>query len=78
MENVLVGRRAMGRPRKATPTSSVRIAEDALQLANMAVGFTGESLVDYLSRVVRDQAEKDARAGAEAFLKGATAKPAKR
>ncbi len=78
MANVLVESRAMGRPRRATKTSPVRIDADALQLANMAVGFTGESLVDYVSRVIRDQAEKDARAGAEAFLKGTSAKPSKR
>ena len=61
--------RNMGRPKKSVGTVSIRIDEDAQQLARQACSYTGESIVDYISRVVREQAEKDAREGAEKFLK---------
>jgi uncharacterized protein (DUF1778 family) len=61
--------RSMGRPKKGIGTTSMRIDDDAYDLARKASGFTGESLIQYVSRVVREQAEKDVRIGAEEFLR---------
>ena len=67
--------RSMGRPKKRIATTSMRIDDDAYDLARKASGFTGESLIEYVSRVVREQAEKDVRAGAEDFLRSVAPKP---
>ncbi len=69
MSSGLLEHRSMGRPKKTVGTVSIRIDEDAQQLARQACSYTGESFIDYISRVVRDQAEKDAREGAEKFLR---------
>ena len=51
--------RTMGRPKKQTPTVSMRINEDVHDLARQACSFTKESIVDYVSRVVRERAAID-------------------
>jgi hypothetical protein len=68
MDTALLEPRSMGRPKKIVGTTSMRLNDDAHQLARQACGFTGESLVEYVSRVVLEQAERDVRAGAEKFL----------
>lgn len=59
----------MGRPKKQTPTVSIRIDEDALKFARHACNYTNETIVEYISRIVRERAAADAKAGAEKFLK---------
>jgi hypothetical protein len=59
----------MARPKKTFTTNSIRMDVKAHQLAKQACSYTRESLVDYISRVVREQADKDAREGAEKFLR---------
>ncbi len=69
MSMVLREPRNMGRPKKPVDTVSIRIDADAQQLARQACSYSGESIVDYISRIVREQAGKDAREGAERFLR---------
>ncbi len=56
--NTPVAEKSMGKERKNTP---VRIADDAINAARIASGYTGESMADYISRVVKERAEDDAR-----------------
>jgi hypothetical protein len=49
-------------------TTSVRVSDEALKLARIASGYTGESVAEYISRVVADQAKQDSeRLHAEEF-----------
>lgn len=74
MDASLIEPQKMGRPRRTVGTVSMKIEEDAHDMARKASGFTGESIVQYISRVVREQAEKDVRAGAEEFLRQSDAR----
>jgi hypothetical protein len=59
--------------RKTTP---VRLTEEAIRWARIASGYTGESMAEYVSRVVEERGKEDAdRLHAEA--KGSTTKPPK-
>jgi hypothetical protein len=44
-------------PRKTTP---VRLTEDAVKWARIASGYTGESMAEYVSRVVEERGKEDA------------------
>lgn len=49
----------MARP-KAPKSTPVRIADASLALARIASGYTGESVAEYVSRVIAEVASKDA------------------
>jgi hypothetical protein len=46
--------------RKAQKTTPVRLTEEAIKWARIASGYTGESMAEYVSRVVEEQAKADA------------------
>lgn len=52
-----VAERPMDKARKNTP---VRIDEEALRWARIASGYTGESMSEYISRIVAERARQDA------------------
>ena len=71
MSAVDLGVDVMGR--KTTP---VRLTEEAIRWARIASGYTGESMAEYVSRVVEERGKEDAdRLHAE--VKGETAKQPK-
>ncbi len=46
--------------RKALPkTTPVRLTDDAVRVARIASGYTGESMAEYVSRVVVECGERD-------------------
>jgi predicted HicB family RNase H-like nuclease len=45
--------------KKTAKTTSVRLTESAYEAARIASGYTGESLVEYVSRVIDTQANSD-------------------
>lgn len=67
MGQTLVGTQ-MGRPRKGIDRMSVRIDVKAIAMCRKAAAATGEPVVDYMSRVLMDQATKDVEADAERTL----------
>lgn len=69
----------MGRPKRVVATTSIKIEEDAYELVRKASTFLDESVVQYASRILREQARKDLREGAEKFLRDeeATSPPKK-
>jgi uncharacterized protein (DUF1778 family) len=69
METVLVERQKMGRPKRVVATTSIKIEEDAYELVRKAATFLDQSVVEYVSRILREQARKDLREGAEKFLR---------
>ena len=57
-------------------TTSVRLTDEAVELARIASGFTGESITEYVSRIILAQAKADVdRLYAEKF--GAKSEPPK-
>lgn len=58
----------MGRPKKGIDRMPVRVDVLAIAKCRMACLATGEALVDYVSRVLMEQAEKDATIAAERQL----------
>jgi hypothetical protein len=69
MDVVLVERSNMGRPKRVIKTTSIKVEEDACELVRKAATFRGETVVRYASRILREQARKDLREGAEQFLR---------
>jgi uncharacterized protein (DUF1778 family) len=69
MNEALVDRSKMGRPKRSIATTSVKIDEDAYELVRKAAAFLDVSVVDYVSRILRERAMKDLREGAEQFLR---------
>jgi hypothetical protein len=68
-----VAERPMAKERKNTP---VRIDEESVNAARIACGYTGESMSEYISRIVKVQAQEDTkRLHAERF--GGTAETSK-
>ena len=49
----------MGRKKVAAKTSPVRLTDEAHEAARIASGFTGESLTEYVSRLVVEKANQD-------------------
>jgi uncharacterized protein (DUF1778 family) len=49
----------MGRPKKDVEAVSMRIEEDAYELARQAAAIFKESIVVYASRIVRERAQAD-------------------
>jgi hypothetical protein len=51
----------MGRPKKDGPkTRPVRLTEEAMKWAKVASALTGETMQDYVSRIVQERAREDA------------------
>jgi hypothetical protein len=46
--------------RKAPKTMPVRLTEEAVKWARIASGYTGESMAEYVSRLVAEHARRDA------------------
>lgn len=64
------GTSSMARPRKGVKTTPVRLTAEAIRWAKIASGYTGESMADYISRVVEERGQADAdRLHAEAMRK---------
>jgi hypothetical protein len=53
----------------------VRITEEAMRWAKIAAAFTGETLADYCSRVIGEQAQRDARRLSDEALGPTPAEP---
>jgi hypothetical protein len=45
----------MGRPKSAPKSHSIKITNEAHEAARIASGYTGETFVDLISRVVRQE-----------------------
>lgn len=45
--------------RKAPRTAMIRMTDDASQWARIASGYTGESMTEYVSRVISERARQD-------------------
>lgn len=72
------GRRPVGRPRTRNGRRwTVKIAEAAYERARLVTAESGESLIDYVTRVVDDRARADLEALAVAVESQARAKMAK-
>lgn len=54
------GTAAMAKERKAPKTAPVRLTEDAVRWARIASGYTGESMSEYVSRIVAEVGQRDA------------------
>jgi hypothetical protein len=48
------------RQRKLQKTSPVRLTDEAIRWARIASGYTGESMAEYVSRVVVERGREDA------------------
>ena len=44
---------------KAQKTSPVRLTEEAIRWARIASGYTGESMAEYVSRIVTERGRQD-------------------
>jgi hypothetical protein len=61
----------MARPKKGIKTIPVRLTDEAIKWARIASGYTGESMADYVSRIVVERGQEDAeRLHAELTRKG--------
>lgn len=58
-------------PMMARKTTPVRLSDDAIRWARIASGYTGESMAEYVSRLVEEHARHDA----ERLHAEATGKP---
>lgn len=47
----------------AKRTTPVRVSDESLKLARIASSYTGESVVDYISRVIAEAADADIEKG---------------
>jgi len=72
----VVESRCMGRPKKDVDAVSMRLEEDAYELARQAAAIFKESIVVYASRIVRERAAADLLEDARRRI-AATEKPAK-
>jgi len=48
----------MGRPKSAPKSHSIKITDEAHEAARIASGYTGETFVDLISRVVKQECVK--------------------
>jgi hypothetical protein len=46
--------------KKAQKTTPVRLTDEAIEAARIASGYTGESMSEYVSRVLTERANEDA------------------
>ena len=46
--------------RKGQKTTPVRLSDDAIRWARIASGYTGESMAEYVSRIVSERGRHDA------------------
>jgi hypothetical protein len=47
--------------KKGQKTTPVRLTDEAIAAARIASGYTGESMAEYVSRIVAERATEDAR-----------------
>jgi uncharacterized protein (DUF1778 family) len=66
---VTTEQRSMGRPKKDIEAVSMRLEEDAYELARQAAAIFKESIVVYASRIVRERAQADLLADAKRRIK---------
>jgi hypothetical protein len=77
---VSLAEKTMAEP-KGQKTTPVRITDEAIKWARIASGYTGESMAEYVSRILVERGREDAErmhAEATAELKGDGKSPAKR
>ena len=55
---------------KAKKTTPVRLSDDAIMWARIASGYTGESMTEYVSRVVQERGKQDTESLHAALLGG--------
>lgn len=58
---------SMGRPKSSRQTITHKIDKEAYEAARVASGFTGDTIVDYISNAVREIAKRDIEAGFARF-----------
>lgn len=68
----------MGRPKKNPDMATIRIEAEVNELAKQASGIFAESVVAYVTRIVREKAEQDILENAREVLKRAEEREAKR
>jgi hypothetical protein len=49
----------MGRPKSAPKTRAIKITDEAHEAARIASGYTGETFVEYVSRIITREGKKD-------------------
>jgi hypothetical protein len=49
----------MARPKRGIKTMPVRLTDEAIAVARIASGYTGETMADYVSRIVVERANED-------------------
>ena len=54
-----IGAAAMAR-KKTQKTTPVRLTDEAIKWARIASGYTGESMAEYVSRIVAEKGQADA------------------
>lgn len=54
------GTGVMARPKRGVKTTPVRLTDEAIRWAKIASGYTGESMADYVCRVVVERGKEDA------------------
>src|SRR5262245_26200891 len=59
---------------KAQKTTPVRLTEEAIKWARIASGYTGESMAEYVSRIIAERGKQDA----ERLHAELTSEPSKR
>lgn len=65
----MAGDTTMARPKRASRTITVRITEEAHRWAQIASGYAGEAIVDYISRVISKHGKNNALAGHNQIVK---------
>lgn len=60
MPSTVTRAETMGRKKGATKTVAVRLTDEAVRWARIASGYTGESMVDYVSRITIEKGQADA------------------
>jgi hypothetical protein len=59
----------------AQKTTPVRITDEAIKWARIASGYTGESMAEYVSRVVAERGREDTKRLHDETLRPGSAKP---
>jgi hypothetical protein len=60
MTNLALGTKAMARKAQQPKTTPVRLTDEAIRWARIASGYTGESMAEYVSRVLVENGKRDA------------------
>jgi hypothetical protein len=49
----------LARKKPASKTSNVRVTDDAINIAHIASGYTGEAMSEYVSRIITQKGTED-------------------